>query len=201
LAYFGAEVLHPISMQPAIRSKIPVRVKNSYNPSAVGTVITETRDKSKSLVTAITSKSNVQLIDIVSTRMLGQYGFLANVFKLFEDCELSVDVVASSEVSVSLTLDNKQKDKGDIPLLLSKLGTFSDVTVYEERAIVSLISNLDRASEVMAIAFQVIEKSDINIEMLSQGASKVNISFVVAMKDREKLIRELHASFFDVQKN
>lgn len=73
------------------------------------------------------------------------------------------------------------------------------MTVYEDRAIVSLISNLDRASEVMATAFKVIEKSGINVEMLSQGASKVNISIVVAMKDREKLIRELHASFFDTQ--
>lgn len=79
LAFFGAEVLHPISMQPAIRSKIPVRVKNSYNPSAVGTLITASRDKEETLVTAITAKSQVQLIDLVSTRMLGQYGFLARV--------------------------------------------------------------------------------------------------------------------------
>ena len=80
LAFFGAEVLHPISMQPAIRSSIPVRVKNSYNPSTKGTVITATRDKSNTLVTALTSKNSVQLIDIVSTRMLGQYGFLSQVW-------------------------------------------------------------------------------------------------------------------------
>lgn len=79
LAFFGAEVLHPISMQPAIKSSIPVRVKNSYNPSAKGTLITATRDKSQTLVTALTSKNSVQLIDIVSTRMLGQYGFLSRV--------------------------------------------------------------------------------------------------------------------------
>jgi aspartate kinase len=84
LAYFGAQVLHPISMQPAIRFKVPVRVKNSYNPSAVGTAIVAERDKMRTLVTALTSKNNVQLIDIVSTKMLGQYGFLAKVFNLFE---------------------------------------------------------------------------------------------------------------------
>jgi aspartate kinase len=89
LAYFGAQVLHPISMQPAIRSSIPVRVKNSYNPSATGTVITGKRDKSGTVVTAITSKSNIQLIDIVSTRMLGQYGFLAKVFEAFDECKVS----------------------------------------------------------------------------------------------------------------
>ena len=155
LAYFGAEVLHPIAMQPAIRSQIPVRVKNSYNPSAVGTAITMGRDKSSTLVTAITSKNSVQLVDIVSTRMLGQYGFLAEVFRCFQECEISVDVIASSEVSLSLTLDKKQVVK-DTHRLLSKLNQFAETTVFEDRAIVTLISNLDRSSEVMAIAFQVM---------------------------------------------
>ena len=197
LAYFGAEVLHPISMQPAIKSKIPVRVKNSYNPSAIGTAITAGRDKTDTLVTAITSKSSVQLIDIVSTRMLGQYGFLAEVFHIFNECQVSVDVVASSDVSVSLTLDKKQRETQDIELLVSKLSKFAAVRVLEDRAIVTLISNLDRGSEVMAIAFQVMEKLGITPEMFSQGASKVNISFVVQMKDREHLIKTLHACFFE----
>lgn len=156
LAYFGAEVLHPISMQPAIRFKVPVRVKNSYNPQAIGTLITADRDKTKTLVTAITSKSNIQLIDIYSTRMLGQYGFLAKVFSIFESCKVSVDVVASSDVSLSLTLDNKQSSKGNIPELLYELRRFADVNVLEDRAIISLISNLSRSSEVMAMAFQVM---------------------------------------------
>ncbi len=197
LAYFGAEVLHPISMQPAIRTKIPVRVKNSYNPIAIGTKITMDRDKSSSIVTAITSKSNVQLVDIVSNRMLGQYGFLSTVFKAFEDSELSVDVVASSEVSVSLTLDNKQRDIGDIPLMLNKLKDFAEVKVYDGKAIVSLISNIDRAAEVLAKTFQVIEKLGVTVEMISQGASKVNISVVIAQKDKDRLIQKLHACFFD----
>jgi aspartate kinase len=197
LAYFGAEVLHPIAMQPAIRSQIPVRVKNSYNPSAVGTAITSTRDKSSTLVTAITSKSSVQLIDIVSTRMLGQYGFLAEVFNVFQECEVSVDVIASSEVSLSLTLDKKQREKYDTPLLIEKLNKFADTTVFEDRAIVTLISNLDRSSEVMATAFRVMEKLGVTVEMFSQGASKVNISFVIQMKDRETVIRALHACFFE----
>ena len=197
LAYFGAEVLHPIAMQPAIRSQIPVRVKNSYNPAAVGTAITQERDKAHTLVTAITSKSNVQLIDIVSTRMLGQYGFLSEVFNVFRECEVSVDVIASSEVSLSLTLDKKQREKYDTGKLLDKLNKFADTTVFEDRAIVTLISNLDRSSEVMAIAFRVMEKLGIVVEMFSQGASKVNISFVIQMSDREKVIKALHACFFE----
>ena len=111
LAFFGAEVLHPIAMMPAIKSCIPVRVKNSYNPSAVGTVIQDKRDKSNTLVTAITSKSDVKIIDVVSTRMLGQYGFLSKVFTTFEECGISVDVVASSDVSLSMTLDKSTEVK------------------------------------------------------------------------------------------
>ena len=197
LAYFGAEVLHPISMQPAIRSNTPVRVKNSYNPTSVGTIISAERDMSAVLVTAITSKSDVQLVDIISTRMLGQYGFLSTVFGIFEECKISVDVVASSDVSVSLTLDKKQREKEDLPLLLTKLKAVAEVTEYKERCIVSLISNLQRSSEVMATAFKVMERLGITAEMLSQGASKVNISIVVQSKYKEALFKALHACFFE----
>lgn len=184
-------------MQPAIRTNIPVRVKNSYNPAADGTLITATRDKQDTLATAITSKSNVQLIDLVSTRMLGQYGFLAKVFALFESCKVSVDVVASSDVSLSLTLDNKQSQKGNVDELLTKLREFADVTVEEDRAIVSIICNLSRSSEVMAAAFSVLKDIGVTVEMLSQGASKVNISLVIKMKDKDRVIRALHERFFE----
>ncbi|XP_057509655.1 aspartokinase 1, chloroplastic-like isoform X2 [Actinidia eriantha] len=105
LAYFGAQVLHPQSMRPAREGDIPVRVKNSYNPKAPGTLITKNRDMSKAVLTSIVLKQNVTMLDIVSTRMLGQFGFLARVFSIFEDLGISVDVVATSEVSLSLTLD------------------------------------------------------------------------------------------------
>ncbi|GJM97234.1 hypothetical protein PR202_ga14145 [Eleusine coracana subsp. coracana] len=105
LAYFGAQVLHPQTMRPAREGGIPVRVKNSYNHHAPGTVITKSRDMSKSILTSIILKSNVTMLDILSTRMLGQYGFLAKVFSIFEDLGISVDCVATSEVSISLTLD------------------------------------------------------------------------------------------------
>ncbi len=197
LAYFGAEVLHPISMQPAIRSNTPVRVKNSYNPGAIGTYIQGQRDKSNTLVTAITSKSNVQLIDIVSTKMLGQHGFLSRVFEIFEAEGVSVDVVATSEVSVSLTLDRSQVISRDINALVMKLSEVADVKQLENRAIISLICNTDKASEVLAKSFIVMQQLDMQVEMLSQGASKVNISFVVDMKFKEALIKELHKTFFE----
>ncbi|KAI8526755.1 hypothetical protein RHMOL_Rhmol12G0020900 [Rhododendron molle] len=105
LAYFGAQVLHPQSMRPAREGEIPVRVKNSYNAKALGTLITKSRDMSKAVLTSIVLKQNVTMLDIASTRMLGQFGFLAKVFSTFEDLGISVDVVATSEVSISLTLD------------------------------------------------------------------------------------------------
>ena len=198
LAFFGAEVLHPIAMQPAIRTNIPVRVKNSYNPQAQGTAIIGDRDKSGTLVTAITAKNAVQVIDLFSTGMLGQYGFLAKVFTIFEACGVSVDVVATSDVSLSMTLDKKQReDSSRIEQLLAKLGEISDVVVLDDRCIISLICNLERSSEVMAIAFRVLEKIGVTVEMLSQGASKVNISLVVKMSDKERVIRALHACFFE----
>ena len=105
LAFFGATVLHPLAMQPAQECGVGVRVKNSYNRAAPGTVISQARDMAHALVTSIVIKSNVTLVDVSSTRMLGQYGFLSKVFGIFAANKISVDVVATSEVSVSLTLD------------------------------------------------------------------------------------------------
>lgn len=198
LAFFGAEVLHPIAMMPAIKSCIPVRVKNSYNPSAVGTVIQDKRDKSNTLVTAITSKSDVKIIDVVSTRMLGQYGFLSKVFTTFEECGISVDVVASSDVSLSMTLDKSTEVKSKkVNKLTKQLQEIADVTIVENRAIISMICNTDRSSEVLAMAFKVMAKEGVKVEMLSQGASKVNISMVVEMKYKDELIKALHRTFFE----
>lgn len=118
------------------------------------------------------------------------------MFEIFEACKVSVDVVASSDVSLSLTLDNKQAQRGNVEELLRQLRNIAEVTVLEGRAIISIICNLDRSSEVMAMAFKVMEEMGITIEMLSQGASKVNISLVVKMEHKDALIRALHARFF-----
>ncbi|KAL6186259.1 hypothetical protein ACLB2K_042380 [Fragaria x ananassa] len=110
LAYFGAQVLHPQSMRPARDGDIPVRVKNSYNPKAPGTLITKARDMSKAVLTSIVLKQNITLLDIVSTRMLGQVGFLAKVFSTFEDLGISVDIVATSEVNISLIVNDSEAE-------------------------------------------------------------------------------------------
>lgn len=197
LAYFGAQVLHPIAMQPAMKKNIPVRVKNSYNPTHEGTVIRHDKEEGR-LVTAITCKRGVQLLDIVSTRMLGAYGFLSTVFKAFETNRLSVDVLASSEVSVSLTLDKKQPSF-KIDTIMKELAPFADVTLKRNRAILTLIADVEKSSDVLATVFRVFSKQGIKVEMLSQGASKVNISFILKDEQLEDAILNLHKCFFEDQ--
>lgn len=196
LAYFGAQILHPIAMQPAMKYDVPVRVKNSYNPSAVGTLIRNREGPAPRLVTAITCKRNIQLLDIESTQMLGAYGFLSNVFKDLEYHRLSVDVLASSEVSISLTLDKKQSVE-QTREAVRKVSEYSKVTQKNDRAILTLISDVERSSEVLAIAFRVFTDRNIQIEMMSQGASKVNISFVLRNDQIDDAIINLHSCYFE----
>ncbi|KAM3280172.1 hypothetical protein ACQJBY_047134 [Aegilops geniculata] len=180
LAYFGAQVLHPQSMRPAREGGIPVRVKNSYNRHAPGTVITKTRDMRKSILTSIVLKSNITMLDIVSTRMLGQYGFLAKVFSIFEDLGISVDSVATSEVSISLTLDpsklwSRELIQQELDHVVEELEKIAVVHLLQHRSIISLIGNVQRSSLILEKAFNVLRRNGVNVQMISQGASKVII--------------------------
>ncbi|KAG6621774.1 hypothetical protein I3842_Q002200 [Carya illinoinensis] len=204
LAYFGAQVLHPQSMRPAREGNIPVRVKNSYNPNAPGTLITRTRDMSKAILTSIVLKRNITMLDIVSTRMLGQYGFLAKVFSTFEDLGISVDVVATSEVSVSLTLDPSKlwsreliRQASELDHVVEELEKIAVVNLLQHRSIISLIGNVQKSSLILEKAFRVLRTNGVNVQMISQGASKVNISLVVNDKEADQCVRALHSAFFE----
>lgn len=199
MAYFGAKVLHPIAMMPAMRANIPVRVKNSYNPSHPGTVIVRERAVgAENPVTAISVKRGVQLVDIVSTRMLGAYGFLAEVFKLFATHQVSVDMIATSEVSVSLTLDAAKQDVRVMDALADDLRQVARVSFSTDHAIVSLVANVKRSSEVLARSMHVLNKAGIEVQMISQGASKYNISMIVADAEATRAIALIHKAFFGV---
>ncbi|KAG2497011.1 hypothetical protein HYH03_005014 [Edaphochlamys debaryana] len=201
LAYFGAQVLHPQAMQPAVRSgKMNVRVKNSYNRTAPGTIISAHRDLDCTVVTSIVLKSNVTLVDIISTRMLGQYGFLATVFDAFLRHKISVDVVATSEVSVSLTLDPKKitgAPEIELTQLSTELSKLANVSYRKGLAIISLICNVEKTSEILMRTFSVFQRENINVVMMSQGASKTNISLVVDGDRGVEAVRVLHKEFFD----
>ncbi|KAA8530058.1 hypothetical protein F0562_004767 [Nyssa sinensis] len=231
LAYFGAQVLHPQSMRPAREGDIPVRVKNSYNPNAPGTLITRARDMSKvcrirlfrnknhyclenfkqpklihfqfqAVLTSIVLKRNVTMLDIVSTRMLGQFGFLAKVFSIFEDLGISVDVVATSEVSISLTLDpsklwSRELIQQELDHVVEELEKIAVVNLLQHRSIISLIGNVQRSSLILEKVFRVLRTNGVNVQMISQGASKVNISLIVNDSEAEQCVRALHSTFFE----
>ena len=192
LAYFGAQVLHPRAMQPCMQTGIPVLVKNSFNPAAPGTRIVPGPDKKSSLIRAITSKKNVTLVDIVSTRMLGQSGFLAKVFAEFAKHGISIDMIATSEVSISLTLDTES----ELNSVCRELSEYAEVEVKTGKAIVTVIGNVRRSSEILHEAFGICRKLGYQVQMVSQGASKVNISFIVNDSEADTIVKELHGFFF-----
>jgi aspartate kinase len=129
--------------------------------------------------------------------MLGAYGFLARVFSEFEKHKLSVDVLASSEVSVSLTLDTKQNANSIRNLMTALSDGVAEVTRKENRSILTLIADVERSSQVLATVFRVFLDQNIHVEMMSQGASKVNISFILKDSDLEQAVLKLHECFFE----
>ncbi|EOA20329.1 hypothetical protein CARUB_v10000635mg [Capsella rubella] len=203
LAYFGAQVLHPQSMRPAREGEIPVRVKNSYNPKAPGTIITKTRDMTKTILTSIVLKRNVTMLDIASTRMLGQVGFLAKVFSIFEELGISVDVVATSEVSISLTLDpsklwSRELIQQELDHVVEELEKIAVVNLLKGRAIISLIGNVQHSSLILERAFHVLYTKGVNVQMISQGASKVNTVYHLTLFPSSRTSPNKFLSCFEI---
>lgn len=194
LAYFGAKVLHPRSIIPAMRKNIPVRVKNSYNPTHPGTLILSKIEDSSEMLRVLTFKKKVTVVDIVSTRMLGQYGFLAKVFQIFDEEKVSVDMLATSEVSISVTLDNRENG---IDILKAELEKIAKVAIKTGKTSVTMVGDVKCSSQILERTFSVLSAAGINVQMISQGASKVNISFIVDDAEADSCIRELHRAFFE----
>jgi aspartate kinase len=192
LAMFGAQVLHPRSMVPCRKAGVPVRVKNSYNIKSEGSIIVEQRTGEKKPVIAITSVKHVTLIDIVSTRMLGACGFLAHIFNQFLKWNISIDVIATSEVSVSLTVNTKV----DLSGLLADIQRVADVQVQTGKTIVTTICDVSQSSKILSKGFAALDAEGINVEMISQGASKVNISMIVSDSEADKVVKTLHKAYF-----
>jgi aspartate kinase len=191
LAYFGAEVLHPATVLPAIEKNIPVRILNSRRPQVEGTLITAEAPRSTSPIRSIACKRNITLVNIVSTRMLMAHGFLKRIFEIFDRYETPVDMLATSEVSVSLTIDNTRS----LPAITNEIEEFADVTVEDSQAIVCMVGdNIRETPGVASRAFAALK--DINVRMISQGASLLNISLVVAAADLKSAVESLHREFF-----
>lgn len=196
LAYFGAKVLHPKTIHPAIVSAIPVRICNSRIPEARGTVVGPLTETTPKTIKAIAHKTGVTVIQISSLRMLGAYGFLRALFEVFDRHRTVVDVVTTSEVSVSLSLD----EAGALPAIVAELEQLGTVKVEKGQAIICVVGEGLRGTPgVAARAFSTI--TDINVSLISQGASSINFTFVVDEKRVQEVVTRLHEEFFAVRKH
>jgi aspartate kinase len=191
LAYFGAKVLHPKTIQPAVDLQIPVRVCNSHQPAEKGTMILPSSQTTPRLVKSIAYKKGITILHITSARMLGAYGFMSAIFQIFERHRTVIDVVTTSEVSVSLTLDNTDALE-NIVKDLQRIGT---VSIEPNQAVVCVVgSGLRDTSGVAGKIFTAI--ADFNISLISHGASSVNMTFVVEETAVKEVIKRLHNEFF-----
>ncbi|HEX4997216.1 MAG TPA: lysine-sensitive aspartokinase 3 [Terriglobia bacterium] len=191
LAYFGAKVLFPLSVVPAIEKNIPVLILNSRKPAGTGTRITREAQKCSNPIKSIAMKRGITVVTVTSSRMLMAYGFLRSLFEVFDRRRTSVDMIATSEVSVSLTLD----DTSALPAIIPDLEAFGEVTVDQNRTLICLVgANLKYTPGIASRIFSSIR--DINVLMISHGASTINMSFLVDGQDADTAVRNLHAEFF-----
>ncbi len=188
LAIFGAKVLHPRTIHPAIKAGIPVRVLNTFNSRGKGTLITR-ESKTTKVIKAISFKRKITLINIYSTEMLLQKGFLAKVFYIFTKNNISVNLVSVSEVSISVTLDNKD----NLEKVVQQLSEFSNVTVAENFGMISLIGEgITDSSRNVKNIFDILNSQRILPKMISLGATNINISIVIKSDQVEKAVKVLH---------
>ena len=192
LAWFGAKVLHPKTIAPAVAEGIPVRVLNTHNVTSAGTLVTEAGDDRAAGPRAVAVKRNATVVHMTSNKMLGAHGFLARLFAIFEQLEVSVDLITTSEVSVSVTIDEKH----NLAQLIERLKPVADVTVIENQAIVAIVGrDLMSDSVVAARAFEALR--GIRVSMFSLGTSGLNLSIVVDNSDADRAVRAVHAALFE----
>jgi aspartate kinase len=191
LAYFGAKVLHPSTILPAVAKNIPVRILNSRRPEVAGTMITAD-GRAHAGLTALACKRGVTVVDITSTRMLMAHGFLRRLFEVFERFRTPVDVVTTSEVSVSVTVDNPRR----LEDIVSNLVSFAEVNCEPDMAIICAVGeNLRADPTIFGRAVNSLDR--IPLRLVSQAASRRNITFVIRDADVPEAMARLHAEFFE----
>ena len=191
MAHFGAKVLHPLTIEPAVKKNIPLFVLNSMNPSGKGTAILRS-ELIEDGVKSVSFKENIRVINIFSMRMINTSGFLRRVFEIFSENKVSVDLISTSEANISVTVDASQ----NIDTVVEQLSEFSDVIVDDDKSQVSVIGkNIVRLNGMLKKTFTPLKKC--NVYMISQGASFVNISFVVDREELDEVVLGLHDHLFD----
>ena len=190
LAFFGAKVLHPSTIKPAVENNIPVKILNSFNPKFEGTLITNETDEAQK-IKAIAFKKRVTVLSISSPKMLFGYGYMAKVFSVFERNKTSIDIVATSEVSVSMSLDSTDF----LQDIISDLSEFAEVKVEKDLAIISIVGmNFSSQSGIASTIFSALK--DVNIRMISFGASDINFTLVIDAKELDRSVKSLHKELF-----
>lgn len=191
LAYFGAKVLHPKTIKPAVDNSIPVRVCNTFEPAQTGTMVLADSPEAENTIKSIAHKKNITILRISSARMLGSYGFMSAVFQVFERFRTVIDVISTSEVSIALTLDNT----AELEKIVTELRRLGDVEVDPGYAVICVVGEGLRASTGLASSvFSTI--GDVNVALISHGASSVNLTFVIKEEHSSEVIRKLHNEFF-----
>lgn len=194
LAYFGAKVLHPATIKPAVERGIPVRILNSLNPAAPGTLVADGPDGLLGEPRAVASKKGITVVLVSQPRMLMAHGFVARVFEVFDKHRTAVDLIATSEVSISATVDDPER----LAPIQSELAQLGEVRILRNMAIVSIVGRgFVRRAGLAARVFQTLRS--VNVVMISFGASDVNLSIVVSEADADRAVRLLHAEFFEAQ--
>lgn len=191
LSYFGAKVLHPKTILPAVAQKIPVRVCNSWEPEKPGTIILAQSESTGNRIKSISYKKGITILRVTSARMLGSYGFMSALFQIFERYRTVIDVISTSEVSVSLTLDNT----ASLEQIVTELKRLGEVEIEPNNAVVCIVGEgLRNTPGIAAKIFATI--SEINVSLISHGASSVNFTFVVREDKVSETIKKLHQTFF-----
>ncbi|MXV15119.1 aspartate kinase [Hufsiella ginkgonis] len=189
LAYFGAKILHPQSVFPAHKYKIPVRLLNTMEPSAAGTLITAESDKGS--IKSIAAKDGITAIKVQSSRMLLAYGFLRRVFEIFERYKTPIDMITTSEVAVSVTID----DTRNLDEIVKELNDFGSVEIDYDQTIICVVG--DFGAEKHGYAARVLEAvKHIPLRMISYGGSNYNISLLVSNEEKTEALRSLHNRIF-----
>jgi aspartate kinase len=191
LAYFGAKILHPSSIWPAQKYNVPVRLKNTMEPDAYGTFISDIEEEKK--IKAVAAKDGITAIKIKSSRMLMAYGFLRRIFQIFENYRTPIDMISTSEVAVSLTID----DASNLKSIMEDLKDFGDIVVDDHQTIICIVGNMIvEKEEILQKVFRAME--NVPVRMISYGGSRYNISILVDTKFKNETLKELNKHIFDI---
>lgn len=194
LSWYGAKVLHPSTMIPAMKHNIPVRVLNTHESDQPGTVIVSELSDTTGMAKSIAHHKHISMVTITSSRMLGSSGFMAKVFEIFGKYEIDIHMIATSEVSISLTTTAGS----NIEAAAEELSQYGEVDIENEKAIVSVVGeNMAGVPGVAARVTTALAEAGVNIRMISQGANEINIALLVSEGDAKKAVAALHEQIFE----